>query len=194
MKCLKNDKKNNFKHILTFFFIILLGLILTLSILLLNTGCVPKIKVNIYFGKYEDNQIYLSPEERDIIKDANFYKNVIEELIKGPVGEQLYPTLPSDTKVNALSVENGLAIVDFSKEIITNTQEIPHSSTTEILAIFSIVNTLTEFEEIQKVRITVEGKKDGQIDGMYIEDFWGHVGIYEDFTRNEEILKKGTSQ
>ncbi|GAG84391.1 unnamed protein product, partial [marine sediment metagenome] len=79
--------------------------------------------------------------------------------------------------------------VDFSKEIITNFQEIPHSSTTEVLAIFSIVNTLTEFEEINKVKITIEGKDSGQVDGLYIEDFWGHVGIYEEFTRNEDIIK-----
>ncbi|GAG78354.1 unnamed protein product, partial [marine sediment metagenome] len=34
-----------------------------------------------------------------------------------------------------------------------------------------------------------EGKDSGQVDGLYIEDFWGHVGIYEEFTRNEVIIK-----
>ncbi|MBM3709088.1 MAG: GerMN domain-containing protein [Actinobacteria bacterium] len=193
MRYFKNSK-NNAVQIYSFFYCLMFILIAVLAATVIFTGCTPKIKVNLYFGKYEDNQTYLAPEEREIPKDANLYKNIIEELIKGPVSEQLYPTLPSNTKVNSLSVENGLAVVDFSKEIITNTQEIPHSSTTEILAIFSIVDTLTEFEEIQEVRITVEGKKEGQIDGMYIEDFWGHVGIYEDFTRNEEILTKGTVQ
>jgi len=193
MRYFKNSK-NNAVQIYSFFYCLMFILIAVLAATVIFTGCTPKIKVNLYFGKYEDNQTYLAPEERETPKDANLYKNIIEELIKGPVSEQLYPTLPSNTKVNSLSVENGLAVVDFSKEIITNTQEIPHSSTTEILAIFSIVDTLTEFEEIQEVRITVEGKKEGQIDGMYIEDFWGHVGINEDFTRNEEILTKGTVQ
>jgi spore germination protein GerM len=102
--------------------------------------------------------------------------------------------LPSNTVVNSVKIENDLAIVDFSKEIITNTKDIPHSSTTEILALFSIVNTLTEFKEIKKVRITIEGKKSGQIEGLYIQDFWGHVGIYEDFTRNEEVIGKNISE
>jgi len=190
---LKNSK-NNPGQILPVLSLILLTLILTFTAASLITGCTPKVKVNLYFGKYEDNQVYLSPEERKILKDENFYKNIIQELIKGPVSKQLYPTLPSNTKVNSVIVKEGLAVVDFSKEIITNTEEIPHSSTTEILAIFSIVDTLTEFEEIQKIRITVEGKREGQINGLYIEDFWGHVGIYEDFTRNEEVLKKGTVQ
>ncbi|MCL5072262.1 MAG: GerMN domain-containing protein, partial [Actinobacteria bacterium] len=80
-----------------------------------------------------------------------------------------------------------------SKEIITS-EQIPHSSTTEILAIYSIVNTLTNFEEIKKVKITVDGKDSGQIDGLYIEDFWGHVGIYEAFVRNEEVIGKNIIQ
>jgi hypothetical protein len=189
MKHLKNFKKS-FKKNLTVTSCLLLTLFIT--IIALNVGCIPKIKVNLYFGKYEDNQAYLVAEEREIPNDANFYKNVVQEIIKGPVSEQLYPTIPSDTKVNSVKLENGLVVVDFSKEIITNTEEIPHSSTTEILAIFSIVDTLTEFKEIEKVRITIEGKQEGQIDGLYIEDFWGHVGIYEDFSRNEQVLKKGS--
>ncbi|MCL4415624.1 MAG: GerMN domain-containing protein, partial [Actinobacteria bacterium] len=102
-------------------------------------------------------------------------------------------TKPSDTKVNYVTVKDNLATADFSKEIITS-EQIPHSSTTEILAIYSIVNTLTNFEEIKKVKITVEGKDKGQIDGLYIEDFWGHVGISDTFDRNEEVIGKNIIQ
>ncbi len=56
------------------------------------------------------------------------------------------------------------------------------------------MNTLTNFEEIKKVKITVEGKDSGQIDGLYIEDFWGHVGIYETFSRDEEAIGKNIIQ
>ncbi len=157
-------------------------------------ACTSKVDVSIYFADYSDNQAYLEPEIRKISRDTNFYKSVIEELIKGPSSKELYPTIPSDTKVNSVIIKENMATVDFSKEIITSTEEIPHSSTTEMLAIFSIVNTLTSFEEIKKVKITVEGKDSGQIDGFYIEDFWGHVGIYEPFSRNEETIGKNIIQ
>lgn len=169
-------------------FIILL--ILIISSALVSGGCAQVAEVKLYFAKYEDNSMYLVPELRKIKKDDNFYKTVLEELIAGPNSEQLYPVLPSMVKVNSVKLEEGLAVADFSKEIITDISEIPHSSTTEILAIFSIVDTLTEFDEITKVRITVEGKQQGELEGLYIEDFWGHVGIYEDFERNEDILIK----
>jgi len=167
-------KNKSYRFILTNLIFIILGIFLIMSL----------------FAVYNDTEAYLVKETRVISVSKDLYKSVLEELIKGPESSELYPTIPSNVKVNSVKISDGTAIVDFSKEIITNFQEIPHSSTTEVLAIFSIVNTLTEFEEIKKVKITIEGKNSGEIDGLYIEDFWGHVGIYEEFSRNEEIIKK----
>ena len=146
--------------------------------------------VTLYFTSLEDNQAYLVKETREVKNpEENIYKTIIEELIKGPVSQDLYPTIPPDSVVNSVELSNGLAIVDFDFRIITNYEDIPHSSTTETMAIYSIVNTLTEFEEIEMVKITIEGKDSGEVDGIYIEDFWGHIGIYENFYRNTEIIK-----
>jgi spore germination protein GerM len=164
---------------------------LIVSLFLLLPGCSSGIEVKLYFAQYEDNQSFLQPETRTVETGDDIYRSVVEELVKGPESEQLYPTLPSNTLVYSVKSDNGLAIADFSKELITNFEEIPHSSTTEMLAIYSIVNTLTEFDEIERVRITIEGKQNGEVDGLFVEDFWGHVGIYEDFTRNEDIMEKG---
>lgn len=169
------------------FLIISIISMLTIFLMISLTSCTRS--VSLYFAVSTDTDAYLTEEIREIQVSKELYKNVVEELIKGPQSDQLYRTIPSNVKVNSVKISEGTATVDFSKEIITNFQEIPHSSTTEVLAIFSIVNTLTEFEEIKKVKITIEGKDSGQVDGLYIEDFWGHVGIYEEFTRNEDIIK-----
>jgi len=146
--------------------------------------------VTLYFASLEDDQAYLVKETRELKEpDENIYKAIIEELIKGPTSQDLYPTIPPDSVVNSVKLTNGLAIVDFNLSIITNYEDIPHSSTTETLAIYSIVNALTEFEEIEMVKITIEGSDSGEVDGIYIEDFWGHIGIYENFYRNTEIIK-----
>jgi germination protein M len=147
--------------------------------------------VTLYFADMTETDSYLVGEVRIVKNTGSMYKTAVEELIKGPSVEGLYPTLPSDTVVNSVSVSDGLAAVDFNIRIIDNFDEIPHSSTTETLAIYSIVNTLTEFEEIEKVRITIEGRDSGEVEGYYVEDFWGHIGIYESFERNEDIIKDG---
>lgn len=167
----------------------LIGTTIILSVFLIMSLVSCTRSVSLYFAEYSETESYLIKETREISTGNELYKSVLEELIKGPESSELYPTLPSNVKVNSVKLSDGTAVVDFSREIITNFEEIPHSSTTEVLAIFSIVNTLTEFEEIDKVKITIEGKESGQIDELYIEDFWGHVGIYEEFSRNEAIIK-----
>ena len=145
--------------------------------------------VTLYFASVEDNEFYLAPQTREIDGRENIYEETVRQLIAGPEDEDLYPTLPSSADVNSVMVSEGLATVDFGISIISDFDEIPHSSATETLAIYSIVNTLTAFGEIDRVRITIEGAESGQMEGFYVEDFWGHIGIYEEFTRNEEIIK-----
>ena len=85
---------------------------------------------------------------------------------------------PKGTKIRTMKLENGIAYVDFSKEI-TN---VPQGSYTELMLTTAIVNTLTEFPEIKKVQILIEGKK--------IASLKGHTDILDPLERNITLLKK----
>jgi len=148
---------------------------------------VPTQEIILYFSKCGDKECFLIEEIREVELNKDLQLILIEELIKGPVSKDLSPTIPNSTKINSIEIEEDLAIVNFSKKIILN-QQIPHSSTTEPLAIFSIVNVLTELPQVKRVKILVEGKNEGEIEGIAIEDFWGHIGIHEIFERNEDII------
>lgn len=147
-------------------------------------------QVTLYFAGYTESDAFLVAQERTVNFPGKDYQKIIAELIKGPEITSLFPTIPSDVEVYSVMLSGGTAIVDLSSEVLTNFEEIPHSSTSEELAIYSIVNTLTEFEEIEKVKITIEGRDSGELEGLYIEDFWGHIGIYEEFERNEGIIQE----
>ncbi len=166
-------------------------LIWALVLLIITITLLPSCtrSVTLYFAIMEGQDFYLAPEARQVDASGNIYEEAIRQLIAGPTRKDLFPTIPSDTAVNSVKVSDGLAAVDFDIRIISNFQEIPHSSTTEALAIYSIVNTLTGFDGIDRVRITIEGVESGDVEGFYVEDFWGHIGIYEEFRRNEEIIK-----
>lgn len=148
---------------------------------------IPTQEIILYFSKCGEKECFLMEEIREVELNKDLQLIIMEELIKGPVSKDLSPTIPSSTKINSIKIEEDLAIVDFSKDIILD-QQIPHSSTTEPLAIFSIVNTLTELPQVKRVRILVEGKSEGEIEGLGVEDFWGHIGIQEIFERNEDII------
>lgn len=65
-----------------------------------------------------------------------------------------YDVLPEGTKVRQVSVMNGTATVDFSREFVTG-----ESSNSPEIIIKCVVNSLTSLPNISKVQILSEGKK-----------------------------------
>lgn len=121
------------------------------------------VKVTLYFSDSQAQK--LMPEEREIIKKGESIEEaVIKELIKGPAKEGLLKTIPESTRLLSLSVVDGVAYVNFSKEIQTKHWG---GSSGEGNTIYSVTNTLAQFEGIKKVQFLVEGKK--------VESLLGHM-------------------
>lgn len=108
--------------------------------------------ITLYFA--DDQAMYLVPEKREVPKSSNVAKVAVQELIKGPKEDGHYPTLPQEAKVLSVNTKDGSASVNFSEDFEA---QYPQGSTGETLAIYSIVNTLTEFSSIDKVRFLAEG-------------------------------------
>lgn len=82
-------------------------------------------------------------------------KLAVQELLKGPSDALLKRTLPPEARLLSLEVTDGVAFVNFSKEMQTKHWG---GSTGEGMTLASLVNTLTEFQGIQKVQILIDGK------------------------------------
>nr|WP_242960993.1 Gmad2 immunoglobulin-like domain-containing protein [Clostridium peptidivorans] len=130
----------------------------------------------VYYLKDSNNEMYLVREVHKTPKSEGVARAALNELILGkPLTSGAFKVLPKDTKILGIKIENGLATVDFSKEVLKANV----GSSGEMLGILSIVNTLTEFPTIQRVKFTVEGKAENAM------GWWGHVGLYEQpFKRN----------
>ncbi len=77
------------------------------------------------------------------------YRYVLDLLIKGPESEGLSNPIPEGTKINSVQFEKGTLKIDLSEEFL-------NSSGTN--SIYSLVNTLTEFTEVNGVKITINGE------------------------------------
>lgn len=122
-----------------------------------NAGLTSK-EVTLYFG--DDQAMYVVPEKRNINIEANagkdrLIKALIEELIKGPIDQNLSPTIPPEAKVNSVNVTGERAAIDFSEEMITKHWG---GAAGEDMTLSSIANTVTEVEGIKEVVLTVNGK------------------------------------
>jgi len=128
------------------------------------------MEIAVYYLKSTDQEFYLVREVHQVEKTTEVAQAALNELIKGdPVTPDAYRVLPEDTRILGVNIENGLATIDFSPEVLRANV----GSSGEGLGIASIVNTLTEFPTIQEVAFTV----DGQVENAM--DWWGHVGLYE---------------
>jgi germination protein M len=143
-----------------------------------NTGDMSEKEITLYFA--DSQAMYMVPEKRTVflkkdIKDDEFYRIVLEELIKGPSSENLYRTIPEEVKVEYVELDGDVLKVDFSEEM--------HSkhwggAAGESMTINSIADTMTEFEAIKGVMPTVDGGP------LSIE----HMVVEEPLTRNESII------
>lgn len=122
------------------------------------------IKTKVYFADETGSRLVGANVEFKVSDEVLKYEKSVNKLIDGPEGETLFKTVNSNTILNGVTVSGGLCVVDFSDTFVKyNTG----GTLREMLCIYSIVNTLCEFEEIDKVTFTVNGeniKTFGQLD------------------------------
>lgn len=136
-----------------------------------------KVEVTLYFA--DKNGDYLRPEKRTIQMAPGLARAAVNELIKGPKSEDLTATMPEGTKVKDIDIRNGLCRIDLSREFRDNHWG---GSSGEILTVYSLVDTLTQFSTVQKVEILIDGQK--------IDTLKGHMDLYAPVFRNSQIIKK----
>lgn len=137
-----------------------------------------EMTIVLYFA--DKDAMYLVPELREVAlsEGESIESVIIRELKKGPASAELGKILPAEAKLLSAETKDGVCFLNFSQEFITKHWG---GSTGERFTIYSIVNSLTEFPEIQKVQFLIEGKK---------ADTFIHMVFNEPFVRNDEIMKK----
>lgn len=118
-------------------------------------------KMNLYF--VDSNSGVLCSEERKIDSKNlidNPYKYIISLLMNGPETEGLTNAIPSGTKVNGVALNQGILVVDLSKEFL-------NSNGTD--SIYEIVNTLSQFNEVEGVKFTIDGEVKDGLKEIYIK-------------------------
>ena len=89
-------------------------------------------------------------------------ESVVDELIRGPLGS-LAPTLPPNARVLGVRLKGELAEIDFGPELLAG---IPPGSSAEMVALYSIVDTVTvNFPRIKAVRFLVAGVAPETLEG-----------------------------
>ena len=109
----------------------------------------------LYFA---DSSGHLQVEKRvlPLIPPEQQPSYVIEQLLLEPSTPGLHSPLPQGTAVLDINLEFGVCSVDFNADFYNNR---PLTERDEILALFSIVNSLCDLDNVDQVQIYVEGRR-----------------------------------
>lgn len=114
--------------------------------------------INLYFLEKKSGNLIAEKREIDAKQLLeNPYLLLINLLLEGPQNEELIEIIPNGTKINNVKKEEDILYLDFSNEFIEE-QNLGKEQEEKILK--SIVNTVTQLTEINKVVILINGEKD----------------------------------
>ena len=97
------------------------------------------------------------PVSRSVEYNTNvsLEKLVMEQLILGPSKLEAYPTINPATKVINVTVNDGTCYVNLDQTFLTQVYTVSSEVT-----IYSIVNSLVELDNVNKVQILINGESE----------------------------------
>jgi germination protein M len=128
----------------------------------------------------DDQSGKLVSEKKSIPKVTGIARAALQELIRGPaIGSSLTSPIPLGASLLDINVRSdGRCIVDLSREFRANLDK---KNNAEELAVYSVVNTLTQFPTIKEVQIL--------IDGQVVETLAGKIDLTQPLVRNTALIK-----
>lgn len=148
-----------------------------------------KTPLRLYFANEDNTKLKLEIRyvDGDDVKKSlnNLASAVINELIKGPSDDVAFKrTVPAEAKLRSpVNINNKIATVDMSKEFKTKH---PGGKDAEKMTIYSIVNSLTEIDGIEKVKFTIDGKAQ--------KEYMGNFKFDALFPRSAQLISKEAAE
>lgn len=139
--------------------------------------------LNMYFATKDGNALSVVPVEITYDATIPLEQMTIEQLIKGPYSiegiteDQVLATIPKGTRLNSITVKEHTCYVDFSSEFLKKPNEISPE-----VAIYSVVNTLTELPTVNKVQFSIDGEQ--------VLLYNDTINLGEVFERNLDLIQE----
>ena len=134
-----------------------------------------EVKLKLYFANEAGDQLIAANRTKEYLTNISLEKLIVEELIKGPNREGLYPTINPSTKEASVTVRDGVCYVNLDETFLNQ----PYTVTPEA-TIYSITNSLVELSNVNHVQISINGDNSG----IYREKY----SLTTYFERNLDIV------
>ena len=133
---------------------------------------VQSTEVKVYYPDESGTKLVPVETKIQFVDESEKYSAALSELMQQPKDKNLTTVFPSHAKVKSVTREGDTAIVDFDGSIVKG---FVGGSTGEEFLVNSVVDTLTEFNEIKQVKFLIDGEE--------IETLSGHMDLSEPIKR-----------
>jgi germination protein M len=139
---------------------------------------VEKTKVTVYFKDKQGR--YLVPTTVEVDKAPGIAEEALAALCLGPAqGVDTIASIPVGVQVRSVNIKtDGTCVVDLAGSVAKDKL----SPKDEALAVYALVDTLTEFRNVKRVQLLVDGQKK--------DTLTGHIPIDEPMLRNLTFVNK----
>ncbi len=112
-------------------------------------------RVKLYFAGESGTDLIAAYREKHYSTNMPMERFVVEELIAGPSGqiEGLYPSINPNTKIVNVMTKDGVCYVNLDENFLN----VVNNVSTDV-SVYSIVNSLAELSNINKVQILINGE------------------------------------
>lgn len=140
-----------------------------------NTEFYQEAKVAVYFANETGDALLESNLKITYDGTLSTERLILEQLMEGPVISDMQAVIPKGTVLNKVTIRDGICYVDFNEKFMETREGI-----TAEVAIYSIVNSLTELSNVYKVQFLINGE---------IKKTYQTLDFSSPFERNLEIVE-----
>lgn len=118
--------------------------------------------LNLYFSSKDGTKLVKETRTVHYSTNISMEKLIMEQLIEGPKKSESQATLPASTRLISVSVVDGVCYLNLGDSFKNQNAEV-----TEEIVLYSIVNSLTELQNVSKIQISINGSTDGKVRFSY---------------------------
>ena len=111
------------------------------------------VTLDLYFANATGDKLVKERDNFNYSSNMSMEKVVVEQLIKGPVSDHAYPCIPAETKILSITTKDGICYVNLDEGFMGQGYDV-----SEAVPVYSIVNSLLELSNVNKVQILINGE------------------------------------
>ena len=137
------------------------------------------VPATLYYLRETDGEARLVPVARRL-PAASPARAALLALLSDEAPAGCRSPLPDKVSLRGVTIREGVAVADFSRELIANFRG---GSSNEAAVVYAVVDTLTSLPGVEKAQILVEGRS--------VDSLGGHLDTSEPLSPNRDMVSRG---